>query len=138
MNGGSKALMNRSVSTILFSFAAMLLVLGLASAFYSPDHVIGWYPKGRSGLMICGISAALAVLFGWLHDQGKTWAIYAGLALAFMIIAMPGSRFFIAGRAYSGGDSSKWLSMVILGLTALVALRTFVSLSLLVRRGKQP
>lgn len=130
--------MNRRASTILFSFAAMLLVLGLASAFYSPDHEIGWYPKGKSGLMICVISAALAGLFGWLHDKGQSWALYAGLALAFLIIAMPGSRFFIAGKAYSGGDTTKWLSMVILGLTALVGLRTFIALSLLVRRGKQP
>jgi hypothetical protein len=130
--------MNRSAATILFSFAAMLLVLGLASAFYSHDHVLGWNPKGRSGLIICGVSAGLAVIFGFLSDKGQQWAVYAGLALSFLIIAMPGSRFFIAGRAYSAGDSTKWLSMVILGCTALVGLRTFISLSLLVRRGKQP
>jgi hypothetical protein len=130
--------MNRSAATILYSFAAMLLVLGLVSGFYSHDHVIGWNPKGKSGLMICGISAALAVVFGLLSDKGQKWAVYAGLALSFLIIAMPGSRFFIAGKAYSGGDSTKWLSMVILGCTALVALRTFVSLSLIARGGKQP
>ena len=130
--------MNRSIATILYSFAAMLLVLGLVSGFYSHDHVLGWNPKGKSGLMVCGISAALAVLFGWLSDKGKQWPLYAGLALSFLTIAMPGSRFFMAGRAYSAGESTKWLSMVVLGCTVLVALRTFVSLSLLARGGKQP
>ena len=116
----------------------MLLVLGLVSGFYSHDHVLGWNPKGKSGVMSCGISALLALIFGWLSDKGKSWALYAGLALSFMTIAMPGSRFFIAGKAYSGGDSTKWLSLAVLGLTVLVALRTFVSLSLIARRGKQP
>ena len=130
--------MNRSVATILYSFAAMLLVLGLVSGFYSHDHVLGWNPAGITGVKSCGIIGLLALLFGWLSDKGQSWALYAGLALSFMTIAMPGSRFFIAGKAYSGGDSTKWLSMVVLGLTVLVALRTFVSLSLIARRGKQP
>ena len=130
--------MKRSVATILYSFAAMLLVLGLVSGFYNHDHTFGWNPKGISGLMSCGISALLALAFGWCSDKGQQWPLYAGLALSFLTIAMPGSRFFISGRAYAGGDATKWLSLVVLGLTVLVALRTFVSLSLIARRGKQP
>lgn len=116
----------------------MLLVLGLVSGFYNHDHQLGWNPKGVSGVISCGVTAVLALILGWFSDKGKGWALYAGLALSFMTIAMPGSRFFVAGRAYSSGDETKWLSMVVLGCTVLVALRTFLQLSLIARRGKQP
>lgn len=116
----------------------MLLVLGLVSGFYNHDHQLGWNPKGVSGVKSCGVIAVLALIFGWCADRKMNWALYAGLALSFMTIAMPGSRFFVAGRAYSAGDETKWLSMVILGCTVVVALRTFIKLSLIARRGKQP
>lgn len=116
----------------------MLLVLGLFSAFYSHDHVFGWNEKGKSGLIVCGIGAVLSVVFGFLSDKGQSWAVYGGLVVAFLFIAVGGKNFFADGRAWSGGDASKWFRTVIFGAALFAALRTFVSLSLQVRRGKQP
>ena len=130
--------MKRSVATILFSFASMLLVLGLFSAFYSPDHQLGWNEKGKSGLIVCGIGAVLSVVFGLLSDKGHGWTLYAGLAVAFMFIAVGGKNFFAAGRAWSGGDATMWFRALIFGGAFFAALRTFVVLSLIARRGKQP
>lgn len=130
--------MNRGTATILFSFASMLLVLGLFSVFYSPDHQFGWNEKGKSGLIVCGIGAVLSLIFGFLSDKGASWALYAGLVVAFLFIAVGGKNFFADGRAWSGGDASKWFRTVIFGGAFFAALRTFVALSLIARRGKQP
>jgi hypothetical protein len=130
--------MNRNVATILFSFAAMLVVLGLFSAFYSPDHQIGWNEKGKSGLIVCGVGAVLSIIIGLLSDRGASWGVYAGLVVAFLFIAVPGKNFFAAGRAWSGGDAAMWFRTVIFGGAFFAALRTFVALSLIARRGKQP
>lgn len=130
--------MNRNVANILYSFAAMLLVLGCFSAFYSPDHQIGWNEKGKSGLIVCGVGAVLSLIIGWLADKGASWGVYAGLVVAFLFVAVPGKNFFAAGRAWSAGDASMWFRTLIFGGAFFAALRTFVSLSLIARRGKQP
>ncbi len=126
--------MNRSVATILYSFAAMLLVLGLASAFYNPQHEFGWNEQGKSGLIVCGIGAVLSVIFGYLSDKGQNWTVYAGLVVAFLFIAVGGKNFFLAGREWSGGEAAKWFRMVIFGGAFVAALRTFLQLSLTLRR----
>jgi hypothetical protein len=90
-------------SIILLQYAGFLLVVGLASAFYSAaDRTAGWNPHGKSGLIACGSAAVVAAVFGWLTGKRKEWAAWAGLALSFILLAYGGSTLFSTVRDVSG------------------------------------
>ena len=122
--------MRRSTGTILYSYAAMLLVIGLFSAFYNAQHQLGWNVHGKTGLIACGIGAVLAAVFAFLNDKGLKWTLWAGLILSFLFLCTGGKNAFLDGRAWSAGDQEKWFRAVVFGLTLLVSLRTFVMLGL--------
>src|SRR6188472_1407281 len=69
----NRATMQRNSITLL-QYAGFLLVVGLASAFYSAaDRTAGWNPHGASGLYACGGSAVVIAILGWLTSKGKEW-----------------------------------------------------------------
>ncbi|MDB6134846.1 MAG: hypothetical protein JWM59_3089 [Verrucomicrobiales bacterium] len=134
--------MNRSVSSILFFFAALLLAAGLLSAFYSPERVIGWYPKGITGLSICGAGAVLAAVFGILDKKGVTWALWAGLILSFLFLCQCGLTVFKIVRTLeelSQDPAAKASAVHKLSanfLAFVASVRTFVFLGLIARHRK--
>ena len=126
--------MKTKSSTILYSYAIMLLVVGLFSAFYNAHHQLGWNPHGASGLIVCGIGAALAAVFAALGDKGMRWTVWAGLILSFLFLCVTGKNSFLALRAYSGGEGEMWFRAAVFSLGFLVSLRAFVTLGIQARR----
>jgi hypothetical protein len=96
--------MNRSSgmernSITLLQYAGFLLVVGLASAFYSAaDRTVGWNPHGVSGLAACGGAAVIIGVLGVLVAKGQPWAQWAGVALAFLLLSFGGMQVFKIGR----------------------------------------
>lgn len=131
--------MNRRVSSILFFFAALLLVAGLLSAFYSPERVIGWYPKGITGLSICGAGAVLAAVFGILDKKGVAWALWAGLILSFLFLCQCGFTVFKLVRGLEelsqdpAGKASALHKLTANFIAFAASIRTFVFLGLIAR-----
>lgn len=132
-----KTTMNTRIANILFSYSVLLLLTGLFSSFYNPDHVIGWNEKGKTGLMVCGAGAVLAAVFGLCSKQGMGWALWAGLVLSFLFIAQCGFSSFKAGRGMSAGDAKLWFKLAINVVAFLVSLRAFISLGLIARQQPQ-
>lgn len=90
-------------SITLFQYAGFLLVVGLASAFYSAaDRTAGWNPHGATGLYACGGSALIIALMAWLTGKGKEWAAWVGLVLAFVLLAYGGQTLFKLVRDVPG------------------------------------
>jgi hypothetical protein len=87
----------------LYQFAGFLLVVGLASAFYSAaDRSVGWNAHGASGLYACGGSAVVAAILAYFTGKGKEGAAWAGLALAFLLLSYGGYTLFTTVRDISG------------------------------------
>ena len=134
--------MNRRVSSILFFYAALLLVAGLLSAFYSPERVIGWYPKGITGLSICGAGAALAAVFGVLDKKGAAWALWAGLILSFLFLCQCGYTSFSVVRKLDdmsqdpAGKAAAVHKLSANFIAFVASVRTFVFLGLIARHRK--
>jgi len=129
--------MNARIAKILFTYAALMLLTGLFSVFYNPDHVIGWNEHGKTGLIACGAGAVLAAVFGFCSKKGMNWAIWAGLVLSFLFIAQCGLSSFKTGRAMSEGDAKLWFKLAINVVAFLLSVRTFVSLGLIARQPAQ-
>lgn len=124
----------RSPGTVLYSYASSLLVVGLFSVLYNPQHQIGWNSHGVSGLISCGVGAALSAVFALLYGKGRKWTVWAGLVVSFLFLCVGGKNGFAAGREWADGNSEKWFRAVVFGLTFLASLRAFVLLGLSIRR----
>jgi hypothetical protein len=91
------------ISIVLLQYAGFLLVCGLASVLYSAEtRTAGWNPHGISGLIACGGGALIAALMGLLAGKGKGFAVWVGLALAFLFLSYGGFKFFNLIRDVSG------------------------------------
>lgn len=139
-------------SITLFQFAGYLLIIGLASAFYSAaDRSVGWNAHGATGLYACGGSAVVIALMAWLTGKGKEWAAWVGLVLAFVLLAYGGKTLFTLLRDVSGqalkvatdrGIDPEDAERVVLykagifGVMAIFSLGTFLRLGVALRRGK--
>lgn len=129
--------MNRRISSTLFSYAVLLLLAGLFSVLYSHNHVFGWNPNGKSGLIACGSGAVLAAVFGGFAKKGAGWALWAGLILSFLFICQCGFSSFKTVRSLEN-DPTLWFKLVV-NLIALVAsLRAFIVLGLIARQRTEP
>ena len=129
--------MNRRVASTLFTYAALMLLPGLFSVFYNAEHVIGWNPHGKTGLIACGIGAVLAAIFGFCSQRGRSWALWAGLFVTFLFVAQCGSSSFKAVRAMSDGDPKAWFKLAVNAAAFLFSLRAFVTLGLIARQQPQ-
>lgn len=139
-------------SVTLFQYAGYLLVIGLASAFYSAgESRAGWNSHGASGLYACGGAAVVVGVLGWLTGKGKEWAAWAGLAVAFLLLAYGGKTCFALLRDVTGNASKvaaeRSISMEaaervvyykagIFGVMAVFSISAFLRLGLALRRAK--
>ena len=139
-------------SITLFQYAGFLLVVGLASAFYSAaDRTAGWNAHGATGLYACGGSAVIVALMAWLTGKGKEWAAWVGLVLAFLLLAYGGKTLFTLVRDVPGqalkvaterGIDPEDAERVVLykagifGVMAIFSLSAFLRLGLALRHGK--
>ena len=139
-------------SITLFQYAGFLLVVGLASAFYSAaDRTAGWNTHGATGLYACGGSAVIVSIMAWLTGKGKEWAAWVGLVLAFLLLAYGGKTLFALVRDVPGhalkiatdrgidpedAERAVLYKAGIFGMMAIFSLSTFLRLGLALRRGK--
>jgi len=144
-------------SITLLQFAGYLFIVGLASVFYNAaTGEAGFNKHGVTGLYACGGSAVLIALFGFLTGKGKEWAAWAGLVLAFLLLAFGGQTLFgilrdvdgkalelIRKRAEAGetlteaaARSAMLYRAGIFGALFVFSLLTFLKLGLALRRGK--
>lgn len=139
-------------SITLFQYAGFLLVVGLASAFYSAaDRTAGWNAHGATGLYACGGAALIIALMAWLTGKGNEWAAWVGLVLAFLLLAFGGKTLFTIVRDVGGqalkvatdrGIAPEDAERVVLykagifGAMAIFSLSAFVRLGLSLRHGK--
>ena len=139
-------------SITLFQYAGFLLVVGLASAFYSAaDRTAGWNAHGATGLYACGGSALIIALMAWLTGKGNEWAAWVGLVLAFLLLAFGGKTLFTIVRDVGGqalkvamerGIDPEDAERVVLykagifGVMAIFSLSAFLRLGLALRRGQ--
>lgn len=138
-------------SITLLQYAGFLLVVGLASAFYSAaDRTAGWNPHGATGLYVCGGAAVVTFIFGLLTGKGKEWAAWAGLALAFLLLAYGGKTLFTIVRDVSGqaadviqkrgisqeaAERTVYYKAAIFGALFVFSISAFLRLGLSLRRG---
>ena len=121
--------MPRQTKTLLF-YAAALLVIGLASILYDPAAgAVTLYLKGKTGLIVCGIAALLAVVAGQLVARGVSWARWAGLALPFLLLAQSAPKAFRIGREISAGtkEGHFWYQATLFGVIAAASLWAVVT-----------
>ena len=98
----ARATMQRN-SITLFQYAGFLLVVGLASAFYSAaTREAGWNAHGATGLYVCGGAAVVIAVLAWLTGKGKELAAWAGLLLAFVLFAYGAFKLFTMVRDLDG------------------------------------
>src|SRR5687767_4661192 len=117
------------ISTTLLQYAGYLLVIGLASAFYNAaDRTLGWNPKGSTGLIALGISAAVALALGFMAGKGREWAGWGGLVLSFVLLAYTGMTAFKTARGVSSGDleGHLWYKAALFAITAVFSISAFL------------
>lgn len=147
----ARAPMQRN-SISLFQYAGYLLIIGLASAFYSAaTREVGWNAHGATGLYVCGGVAVVVALMAWLTGKGNELAAWVGLGLAFLLLAYGGWTLFTLLRDVPGqalkvatdrGIEPEDAERVVLykagifGVMAIFSLGTFLRLGVALRRGK--
>ena len=127
------------ISITLLQYAGYLLILGLASVFYNAaDRSIGWNPKGVSGLIALGSSAAVAALLGFFAGKGKEWAGWGGVILSFALLSYCGMTAFKTARGVSSGelDGHLWYKAALFGITVIFSISAFLRVGVIMRRGK--
>ncbi len=93
-------------SIILLQYAGFLLVIGLASVFYSAEtRTAGWNQRGISGLIACGGAAAVVAVMGFQVARGKSVAAWVGLTIAFLLLSYGG---FTAFKLLRDVDGNAW------------------------------
>lgn len=110
---------------ILLTFAAVLLLLGMAAVAYSPVEGLGFNETGRSGLIVGMISAAVAATLGFMARAQRRWAVTAGLILAFALLVMTTHRALLGWQKVADGEPTKWwasLLITLMGVASLIAL----------------
>ena len=139
-------------SISLFQYAGYLLIIGLASAFYSAaTRELGWNAHGATGLYVCGGVAVVIALMAWLTGKGHELAAWVGLGLAFILFAygawtlftllrdIPGQALKVAtDRGIDPEDAERVVlyKAGIFGVMAIFSLGTFLRLGVALRRGK--
>ncbi len=124
--------MKSAVST-LYTYAGSLLLPALASVLYNAEtKVTGWNPSGKTGLIICGVCAVLAAVFASVLSKGRKWALWAGLALAFLLLCTAGSNVFKIMRGVSAGTLPDWhyYKAAVFGVLGLFSFGAFMRLFL--------
>ena len=127
------------ISITLLQYAGYLLVIGLASAFYNAANgTLGWNPKGSTGLIALGISAAVALVLGLIAGKGREWAGWGGIVLSFVLFAYTAVTAFKTARGVSSGDLEEhlWYKAALFAITAVFSISTFLRIGLAMRRGK--
>ena len=121
--------MNPSSKTLRI-YAVLLLIIGAASVLFDPTvGAVTLYAEGKTGLIVCGIAAALAVAFSRLIAGGTSWARWAGLALSFLLLAQSGPKAFSLAKGVSAGtkEGHFWYQATLFALIAVVSLWATVS-----------
>jgi hypothetical protein len=121
--------MNPSSRTLRI-YALLLLAIGAASVLFDPIvRAVTLYAEGKTGLIVCGIAAALAVAFSRLIAGGTSWARWAGLALSFILLSYCGPKAFSLAKAVSAGIEKGhiWYKATLFALIAVVSLWATVS-----------
>lgn len=121
--------MNPSVKTLRI-YAVLLLAIGAASVLFDPTvGAVTLYLKGKTGLIVCGIAAALAVAVSRLIAGGTSWARWAGLALSFILLSYCGPKAFSLAKGVSAGtkEGHFWYQATLFALIAVVSLWATVS-----------
>lgn len=119
--------MNTTRATLL-TYAVQMLIIGLVGSFVSPDGAFGWYDKGKTALIVCGIGAVLALIIravAGMPGKGRLGGILGSL-LTFLFMAQGGSKLFSEGRKWSGGDSDLWLKTTLFGAVFVVSVWAFI------------
>ncbi|MES2709199.1 MAG: hypothetical protein V4726_21565 [Verrucomicrobiota bacterium] len=129
--------MNRRVSSILFSYAILLLIAGLGSVLYSPATGFGLNWHGKTGLIVCGAGAALSVVFGVFDRKGAKWPLWAGLIMSFLFICKCGSTVFLLLKSLEEHPDERFKLGIFL-LAFVASLRAFIFLGLIARHRKDP
>jgi hypothetical protein len=121
--------MNPSSKTLRI-YAVLLLAIGAASVLFDPIvRAVTLYTEGKTGLIVCGIAAALAVTFSRLIAAGTPWARWAGLALSFILLSYCGPKAFSLAKAVSAGIEKGhiWYKATLFAIIAVVSLWATVS-----------
>lgn len=112
----------------LLTYAVQMLIIGLVGSFVSPAGAFGWYEKGKTALIVCGIGAVLALVIravAAMPGKGRLGGILGAL-LTFLFMAQGGQKLFTEGRKWSGGDSDLWLKTALFGAVFVVSILAFV------------
>ncbi len=124
-------------ASTLFAYGSGLLLLGFAAILFNPEvGQIGLYWKGKSGLIAAGTGGVLALVFGCFAKQGKTWAHWAGVILAFLFLCIAFNNGFRTAYALSKGtvESYHWFKATLFGLIAFLSLAALLPLAVYMRR----
>jgi uncharacterized membrane protein len=118
-------------------YALGLLLVGLASVLYNAEaDQIGWYAKGKTGLIAGGIGAVLALVCSVFAAKDKLWAHYAGAILAFMFLIVGFKNGFVISRSISMGvePAFLWYKAAVFGAVAIVSLISLMPILIYLRR----
>ena len=128
----------KSAASILYTYAACLLIPAFASVLYNAHtKAFGLNMAGKTGLIACGASAILAVVFATFLKKGKRWAYWAGLGLAFLLLCQVGVSVFTTLRGVSAGKipvgssvEAEYYKAAVFGVLGLFSLSAFMRLFL--------
>jgi hypothetical protein len=126
---------NKANTLRLYSLG--LLLVGLASVLYNAEaDKIEWYAKGKTGLIVDGIGAVLALVCSVFAAKDKLWAHYAGAILAFMFLIVGFKNGFVISRSISMGvdPAFHWYKASLFGATAVVSLLALMPILIYLRR----
>jgi hypothetical protein len=115
----------KTQSKILLAYAFLLLIPGLASVLYDPiQGAVALYLKGKTGLIVCGVAAVLAVAMARMVTAGVPWARWAGLILSFLLLAQSGPKAFSIAKAVSAGtkEGHFWYQATLFAVIAAISL----------------
>jgi hypothetical protein len=128
----------KTQSKTLLVYAFLLLIPGLASVLYDPvQGAVALYLKGKTGLIVCGVAALLAVVMARLVVAGVPWARWGGLILSFLLLAQSGPKAFSIAKAVSAGtkDGHFWYQAALFAVIAAISLWATVSQFVSMRLG---
>jgi hypothetical protein len=92
---------------------------------YDPiQGAVALYLKGKTGLIVCGVAAVLAVAMARLVTAGVPWARWAGLILSFLLLAQSGPKAFSIAKAVSAGtkEGHFWYQGTLFAVIAAISL----------------
>ncbi len=124
-------------SATLRKYALGLLLIGLACVAYNAESgAWEFYLTGKSGLIVNGMGALIALLLSVYAARGARWAHYAGATLAFMFLIVGFKNAFLISRGLASGTEPAfhWYKASLFAATAFVSLVALMSVALHLRR----